>query len=138
MAVAAAGWRLTTAEDLPRLARRALTAQAAYYLVTGFWPLLHMASFEAVAGPKTDDWLVRMVALLVVVIGLALAAAVRARRWGSETRVLAIGAALAFATIDIWYVGTGRIAPIYLADAALELALVGLLATLLRSLPTPE
>ena len=37
-----------------------LAAQGALYVVTGVWPLLHMASFEAVTGPKTDDWLVRL------------------------------------------------------------------------------
>jgi hypothetical protein len=28
--------------------------QGAYFLVTGVWPLVHMPSFLAVTGPKTD------------------------------------------------------------------------------------
>lgn len=33
------------------------------------WPLLHMRSFEAVLGPKTDRWLVRTVAGLMLTNG---------------------------------------------------------------------
>jgi hypothetical protein len=45
------------------------TTQAAYYLMTGLWPLFHRRSFEAVTGPKTDYWLVRTVGVLVAAIG---------------------------------------------------------------------
>jgi hypothetical protein len=44
-----------------RWRRRILALQALYYLATGLWPLVHLPSFEAVTGPKTDDWLVHMV-----------------------------------------------------------------------------
>ncbi len=39
--------------------------------VGGLWPLLHMRSFEQVLGPKTDRWLVRTVAGLMLASGLA-------------------------------------------------------------------
>ena len=55
---------------------RVVTLQATYYILTGLWPLVHFSSFELVTGPKTDDWLVRMVGLLVVLIGVTLAVAV--------------------------------------------------------------
>jgi hypothetical protein len=105
--------------------------QAGYYCVTGVWPVLHMASFEAVTGAKTDDWLVKMVGLLAAVIGATLGVAVKNDRGSSvEIVALAAGAALAFGAIDLWYGLTGRISAIYLADAALELALlVGLALT---------
>lgn len=108
-----------------------LFGQGAYYLVTGLWPLLHLPSFEAVTGPKTDDWLVRMVGCLAAVIGAALAvAALRPRGNASETTLLAGGSAGAFALIDVWYVAVGRIAPVYLADAVLEMGfLIGLILT---------
>jgi hypothetical protein len=51
-----------------RWRRRLIAFQAAYYLATGLWPLVHLPSFEAVTGPKTDDWLVHMVGLLAGVI----------------------------------------------------------------------
>ena len=118
---------------MPRIVRLVLTVQAMYYLITGAWPILHLGSFEAVSGPKTDDWLVRMVALLVVVIGATLWAAVRRRTWTREIQVLAIGSALAFAAVDIRYALGGTISAIYLADAGLELAFVALLLTYLAA-----
>ncbi|HSE66512.1 MAG TPA: hypothetical protein VLB12_05980 [Gemmatimonadales bacterium] len=104
---------------------RVLSFQATYYIITGVWPLVHFASFELVTGPKTDDWLVRMVGLLVVLIGGTLAVAVRRDAVQTlEITLLAAGATLAFSFIDIWYAVTGRISRIYLADASLELALL--------------
>lgn len=112
-----------------RWRRRLLAFQAVYYVVTGLWPLVHLPSFEAITGPKTDDWLVHMVGLLAVAIGGAIGVAVaRGRTRAPEVIVLAAAAALAFAGIDLWYGLSGRIAPIYLADAAVELALLAGLA----------
>jgi hypothetical protein len=109
-----------------------LGVQGSYYLLTGLWPVVHFASFEAITGPKVDDWLVHMVGLLAAVIGAALLIAGRRGTWTREIFVLAIGSALAFAAIDIWYGLQGRIAPVYLADAVLELAAVGLLVSARR------
>jgi hypothetical protein len=39
-------------------------------VVGGLWPLLHISSFEMVFGPKTDRWLVKTVAGLLMVNGL--------------------------------------------------------------------
>jgi energy-converting hydrogenase Eha subunit E len=55
-------------------------AQAFYFLLTGIWPLVSMATFEAVTGPKFDDWLVKTVGVLVSVIGVVLAIAALRRR----------------------------------------------------------
>ena len=110
------------------LVRLVVGGQAAYYVLTGIWPVMHMASFEAVTGPKVDDWLVQMVGLLATTIGVTLAVAVRARRWGAEVRTLAIVSALSFAAIDLRYALSGRISPIYLADAVVEIAIVAVLA----------
>ena len=99
--------------------------QCVYFLVTGLWPLVHLPSFMAVTGPKTDKWLVRTVGLLIVAIALEMGTSLI---WQSglsiETRVLAISSALALAGVDIVYVARGVIAKIYLADAVAELALV--------------
>ena len=101
----------------------ALRAMAAYYLATGLWPVADMRSFEAVTGPKVDRWLVKMVGLLAAANGLALAAGATGRTPSRETCTLAVSSALAFATIDVVYVARGRIRPVYLGDAALEIAL---------------
>ena len=105
--------------------RQVLAFQSLYYVVTGLWPLVHLASFEAVTGPKADAWLVQMVGLLAVAAGFALALAT-ARGHGRlpVTVALAAGSAIAFAAIDVRYTALGRISPVYLADAAVELGIV--------------
>ena len=106
-----------------RFERRLLAGQGLFYLATGAWPLVDRASFEKVTGPKTDFWLVRTVGALVAVVGVGLLVAARERHASVASRVVAGGAAAALAAVDIVYAGTGRIAPIYLVDAAVELAL---------------
>jgi hypothetical protein len=67
------------------------------------------------------------------VIGATLLVAVRQGTRTREIYVLALGSALAFAAIDIWYALQGRIGPVYLADAVLELGLVALLVSARRA-----
>jgi hypothetical protein len=114
--------------------RRALATMAAYYVVTGAWPLLSMRSFEAVTGPKREHWLVNTVALLAIANGVTLAVGARRARISRETQVLALGSALAFSAIDVIYVLRRCIRPVYLGDAAVELAL----AALILSTPDPS
>lgn len=116
---------------MPAFVRPVLLAQSLLYLVTGPWPLLHMASFEAVTGAKTDDWLVHTVGLLLAVIGGVLLAASRRPRIDRLFLMLAIGTALALAAIEIFYVSRGTISAIYLLDAVIELAFAALLAAAL-------
>jgi len=127
---------------MPEHWRTILRLQGGYYLATGVWPLLHIPSFEAVTGPKTDDWLVHMVGLLAAVNGAALGlAAQKSRHLETEMVILAAGTALAFAAIDIWYVLKGVISPIYLADAAVQLTLligIGMAHRTRSSLELPE
>lgn len=101
-----------------------LKAQGLYFMVTGLWPVVHMRSFEAITGPKTDDWLVKMVGLLAFVIGATLYSAVRHQRTTRDIVLLAISSALAFTVIDAWYSLSGRISLIYLGDAVVEAAIV--------------
>jgi hypothetical protein len=103
-------------------------AQGGYYALTGLWPIVHLPSFEVVTGPKVDDWLVHMVGLLATAIGIALVVApLRGEARTVTAVVLAVGSALAFAAIDLWYGLGGRISPIYLADAVVELGWLVLL-----------
>jgi hypothetical protein len=99
-------------------------AQGVYFAATGVWPLLHMRSFERVTGPKVDKWLVRTVGVLVAVVGGVLVSAGMRRAVNGETVGLAIGTAAGLGAIDVVYASCGRISPIYLADAAVEAALV--------------
>lgn len=102
------------------VSRRTATLQAAYFLVSGLWPIVSRPTFEAVTGPKTDYWLVRTVGGLACVIGTTLGVASYRNRVSRELAVLGIGSALAFGVVDVSYAITGRISRIYLVDAALE------------------
>ena len=109
----------------PARAKRILLAcQGAYYGVTGLWPLVSLSTFEHVTGPKTDDWLVRVVGALALVIGLVLFLASRRRNISAEIGLLAVASATAFAISDVVSVLTAGISRIYLADAALQSAFV--------------
>jgi len=96
--------------------RTVAMAQGAFYVGTGAWPLLHLRSFEAFTGPKTDHWLVRTVAALVVVNGV-----VQLTSDVAAARRLGIGTSAALAAIDLAHAPRGVIGPVYLLDAVVEL-----------------
>jgi len=100
-------------------------AQAAYYLVTGIWPLVSIGTFQKVTGPKTDLWLVKTVGVIVAVIGGVIGSAALRQNKSAEIPMLAIGSAVGLIGIDVIYVAKRRIAPIYLLDALGELVLIG-------------
>jgi hypothetical protein len=100
------------------------TVQGIYFLATGLWPIVHPRSFEAVTGPKLEHWLLKTVGVMAGVMGATLLAAAREPRITRPVRVLGVGSALAFAGVDVWYVARRRISPVYLLDAAAELALI--------------
>lgn len=110
--------------------RYVVMTQGVYYLITGLWPLVSMSTFEAVTGPKAEDWLVHTVGVLAAAIGVTLLVAARRPTPSLETVTLAAGTAVAFAGIDLVYALRGTIRQVYLADAAVEaFFLVALLAT---------
>ena len=107
-----------------KLLQKVALTQGVFYVASGVWPLVDIDSFQAVTGPKADLWLVRTVGVLVVVIGSVLITAARRSKIGVEVVALAVGSALGLAGIDIVYVLSRTISPIYLADAVVELGLV--------------
>ena len=111
-----------------RLTRVVLFGQSIYFLLTGIWPLISINTFQAVTGPKVDLWLVKMVGLLAAVIGVSLLLASIYRRLLLETFILAISSAASFAIIDVVYALSGRISPIYLLDAAVQIILIILIS----------
>lgn len=100
--------------------------QSAYYTLTGVWPLVDVTSFMWVTGPKVDVWLVRTVAGLLVVTGLALGFAAKRKQISVDLAMIAAGQALVLCIIDVVYPLIGRISPIYLLDALPEAVLVAL------------
>ncbi len=91
--------------------------QAGYFLATGIWPVLHMDSFLAVTGEKTDLWLVYMVGLLAVSIGICLF-------FERGPLLLGICSAASFALIDVIFVVKKVISPVYLTDCVLQLIFI--------------
>lgn len=110
------------------MTRAVAAVHGSYYVATGLWPLMSMYSFEFVSGPKTDDWLVRTVAVLVLVVGLVLLSAAIKRDLGAPVRMLAIGSAGGLAFIDFFYAMRGVIWPVYMLDGIGETALIVLWA----------
>ena len=100
--------------------------QGGYYALSGLWALVSISSFQMVTGPKTDIWLVKTVALLLLVSGLVLLFSAARNLFPLETILLAVGNALALTIIEIIYTAAGRISFIYLLDAFLELVLIGI------------
>lgn len=103
-------------------------AHVAYWLFGALWPLLSMRSFERVTGNKRDEWLVRTVALLMLSVVATLEALRGSRRDERSMRVL--GATSAGALGGVALVGplVGRISPVYLMDAAVDMTLAVLWA----------
>lgn len=113
--------------ERPRGLRALAGVQAAYFCVTGIWPLVAVDSFMLVTGPKADVWLVKALGLLITCIGVHLLRAARRGRIGEDTAVLAASSALSLAAIDIYYAGVlERIGAVYLIDAGVELCLFAL------------
>jgi hypothetical protein len=100
--------------------RIVLIVQGVYYLLTGIWPLVSIRTFEAVTGPKTDDWLVQTVGVLAATIGATLLVGSRRQPPNRETLTLAMLSIFSFAAVDVVFVARGIISPIYLVDAALQ------------------
>ncbi len=112
------------AQPSPRALILLAAAQGLFYVATGVWGLVDLASFQAVTGPKNDLWLVRTVAMLVLVVGSVLLVAAARLRVTFELLLLAVGCALGLAAIDVVYATAGAISAVYLLDAGVELGLL--------------
>jgi hypothetical protein len=110
----------TTTIASPRSLGVLAALQAAYFLFTGLWPLVHLDSFLAVTGPKVDIWLVETVGVLVAAIGASLGLAAARGKVSAEIATAAMASAAGLATIDLIYVVRGRISPVYLLDVVAE------------------
>lgn len=95
-------------------------------MITGIWPLVGMGTFLLVTGSKTDLWLVNTVGLLLAVIGAVLfSAGLRKKAYG-EFFLLGAGSSAVLALVDIYYVWSRIISPVYLLDAGIEIVLIAL------------
>jgi hypothetical protein len=92
-----------------------------FNLVGGLWPIVHVRSFEAVFGRKTDRFLEYTVAGLMICVGWSQWTSSRAPGGAAHARNVGIGTAGTLLAIDLIYAPPRRIPATYLLDAALEL-----------------
>ncbi len=110
-----------TVRDLCPTRRGGALIQGLYFMLGGLWAVAGKRSFEVVTGPKVDYWLVRTVGGLLSVIGLVIASASIRHRITTEIRWLGFGTSSVLAAITVVYTAKGRIRPIYLLDAGVNL-----------------
>jgi hypothetical protein len=94
--------------------------QGVFWLASGLWPLAHYRSFEAVTGPKEDDWLVKTIGALIATVGATLVAAGVKRRVTPEVALLGAASAATLSFADIFFVSRRRISKVYLLDVVAE------------------
>ncbi|GIH61767.1 MULTISPECIES: hypothetical protein [Microbispora] len=109
---------MTTQDD--RGAAALARAHGLFNIAGGLWPLLHLPSFEKVFGAKTDRWLERTVAGLLVGIGWTQIRAASTPGGADHARRLGMATAATLLAVDLVYVPMGRVRPTYLLDAAAE------------------
>ncbi len=102
------------------LYRLVLLIQTIYYFITALWALIHIRSFMEVTGPKTDVWLVKTVAVLLLAISISLFTSFLLKKINIPVITLAISCCLVLVFIDCYYVWNGTISKIYLLDAVAE------------------
>ena len=97
-----------------------LICQGSYFLLTALWAIVDIDSFMAVTGPKTDIWLVKTVAVLLIPIStsLLLSAVLPSTIW--QPVFLGLVSAVVLAVIDFYYSGNNTIDKIYMLDGFLE------------------
>jgi hypothetical protein len=95
--------------------------QGAFNVLGGAWPLVSMRSFEAVYGPKADDWLERTVAGLLMTVGVGQLLSVSDDEL-TVSRRIGLGTAATLLLVDLVYVPRGRISRMYLQDLVCEAA----------------
>ena len=106
------------------LYRVTLWSQTIYYVVTALWALADIKSFMAVTGAKTDIWLVKTVAVLLLAISISFIVALILKEKGKAIMTLAITCCLVLVFIDCYYSLNGTISEIYFLDALAEFLLL--------------
>ena len=108
-----------------KLYKYALLVQGMYVLLTAVWALADIQSFMFITGPKTDVWLVRTVAVLLICISLFF---LLSSKKSEEPRVTLTALVFSFglAYIDFYYTLNNTIRWVYALDGIVE-SMFGLL-----------
>ena len=101
-----------------------LYTQSIYAFITGVWPLIDIASFVTITGPKEDIWLVKTVGAMLIPVSITLAAFTRINTSRVPAILLGGLTALVFAVIDFQYALAGVISNVYLLDGSLQVLFI--------------
>jgi hypothetical protein len=106
---------------LPRhVYKTLLTIQGLYILITAIWPLIDIESFMRVTGPKTDIWLVKTVAVLLIPISVGILLPLISPTHFLQSFMLGLSSAVGLAAIDFYYTINNTIDDIYMWDGILQ------------------
>ena len=94
--------------------------QGLYTLLTALWALVDIRTFMLVTGPKTDIWLVKTVAGILVSVALCFLSGPFVRQDFFTVILVGITSSAALASIDFYYTANGTIKKIYRADGNLQ------------------
>ena len=95
-------------------------AHGAFNVASGLWPLVHVRSFEAVFGQKTDRFLEYTVAGLMTCVGWSQVRSNRSPAGAAYARTVGIGTAGTLLAVDLVFAPPRRIPATYLLDAVVE------------------
>src|SRR3954470_9688427 len=102
-----------------------LSVQTFYYLTTAIWPLVDIDGFMQVTGPKTDIWLVKTEAVLLLAISVSFIFNLFIHSTDHRASItLATTCCIVLAAIDFYYAGRHVISPVYFADGIIQLLLL--------------
>ena len=101
-----------------------LWVQGSYTMATALWPIAHIRSFEAVTGPKTDNWLVKTVGALLLPVAVCWLWNAYNQTVSAEAALLGIGTAIGLGFVDFYYASIGRISKIYMADGVVQIVFI--------------
>ncbi|MGI8600886.1 MAG: hypothetical protein ACR2KB_16650 [Chitinophagaceae bacterium] len=107
-----------------RLYKGILLIQGTYTALTALWALVDIDSFMKITGPKTDIWLVKTVAVILLAIGLTFLTHAFLPKINLTAIVLALSTSLGLAIIDFYYVSEGIISHIYGVDGILQVGFI--------------
>lgn len=93
---------------------------AAFFLIGGLWPLVDMQSFESVTGPRSDHWLVRSLAGMLIIVGAALIWSVQRGHIDHSMRGVAAGSSGMLALVALISGMNGPVDPVSVIGASLH------------------
>jgi hypothetical protein len=100
--------------------RTIILIQSVYTFITGVWPIIHIRSFMAVTGYKTDVWLVKTVGALLIPLSVCLFMHLFVKTDKRPVFVLGTLTSVAFICIDFYYAVNDVISDIYQLDGLIQ------------------